>query len=143
MILLELVEPALELVPNATAAATIRAMLDRKIDVGVVLEQKHPRGVVTEKELVERLASLSEPEAAKLHVTDVMRPVETASLSTETVDAARLMRERRVHHLALTEDDGSFRGMVGLRRIRMEVMDEQELKLDNLERELMADGPGG
>jgi CBS domain-containing protein len=143
MILLELVEPALELVPNATAAATIRAMLDRKIDVGVVLEQKHPRGVVTEKELVERLAALPELEAAQLHVTDVMRPVETAPLSTETVDAARLMRERRAHHLALTEDDGSFRGMVGLRRILMEVMDEQELKLDNLERELMADGPGG
>ena len=143
MSLLELVEPALELVPNATAAATIRAMLDRKIDVGVVLEQKHPRGVVTEKELVERLAALPEADAAQLHVTDVMRPVETAALSTEIVDAARLMRERHVHHLALTEDDGSFRGMVGLRRILMEVVDEQDLKVDNLERELMADGPGG
>ena len=143
MILLELVEPTLELAPNATAAATIRAMLDRKLDVGVVLEQKQPRGVVTEKELVERLAGLPESDAAQLQVTEVMRPVETAPLSTETVDAARLMRERRAQHLALTEDDGTFRGVVGLRRILMEVMDEQELKLDNLERELMADGPGG
>jgi len=143
MMLLELVEPTVDLVPNATAAATIRTMLDRKIDVGVVLEQKHPRGIVTEKELVERLAALPESDAALLSVTEVMRPVETAPLSIEPVEAARLMRERRAHHLALTEDDGSFRGVVGLRRILMEVMDEQELKLDNLERELMADGPGG
>ena len=143
MILIELVEPALELVPEATAAATIRTMLDRKVDVGVVLEQKHARGIVTEKELVERLATLPDTEGAHLQVTDVMRPVEAAPVSTTTVDAARLMRDRHVHHLALTEDDGTFRGLVGLRRILMDVMDEQELKLDNLERELMADGPGG
>src|SRR5262245_17758515 len=87
MILIELVEPALERVPEATAAATIRTMLDRKVDVGVVLEQKRPRGIVTEKELVERLATLPDADGAQLQVTDVMRPVETAAASTATVDA--------------------------------------------------------
>jgi CBS domain-containing protein len=141
MILTELMEPALELVPHATAAETIRTMLDRHMDVGVVLEEKRPRGIITEQELVERLAAT--PDSAGLAVTEVMRQVETAPTSMPTVEAARLMRERHVQHLALVEEDGQFRGIVGLRRVLLDVMDDQELKLDNLERELMADGPGG
>jgi len=143
MILTELMEPALELVPHATAAETIRTMLDRHMDVGVVLEEKRPRGIITEQELVERLATTPDSDGARLAVTQVMRQIETAPVSMATVDAARLMRERHVQHLALVEDDGQFRGVVGLRRVLMDVMDDQDLKLDNLERELMADGPGG
>lgn len=143
MILTELMEPVLELVPHATAAEAVRTMLDRKVDVGVVLEEKRPRGIVTEQELVERLAASSDADGARLRLVDVMNGVETAPVSMTTVDAARLMRDRRLHHLALVEEDGQFRGVVGMRRVLMDVVDEQELKVDNLERELMADGPGG
>lgn len=143
MILNELVEPALELVPQAAATEAIRTMVDRGIDVGVVLEGKRPVGIVTEKELVERLATLVETEGGRLKVTDVMRPVETVGVGTPTVDAARAMREHGTLYAALTEDDGTFSGIVALRRLLMEVVDEQELKVDNLQRELMADGPGG
>lgn len=143
MILTELMEPALELVPHATAAEAIRTMVDRKVDVGVVLKEKRPRGIVTEQELVERLAAATDNDGARLEVTDVMQQVETAPASMSTLDAARMMRDRHIHHLALVEDDGRFRGVVGLRRVLMEVVDEQDLKVDNLERELMADGPGG
>lgn len=143
MILTELMEPALELVPHATAAEAIRTMVDRKVDVGVVLEQKRPRGIVTEQELVERLASAPDAEGARLEVTEVMQQVETAPASMSTLEAARMMRDRHIQHLALVEDDGQFRGVVGLRRVLMDVVDEQDLKVDNLERELMADGPGG
>jgi CBS domain-containing protein len=111
--------------------------------VGVILEYKRPRGIVTEQELVERLAGLTDADGARLEVKDVMQEVQTAPVSMSTLDAGRMMRDRQIQHLALVEDDGHFRGVVGLRRVLMDVVDEQDLKVNNLERELMADGPGG
>jgi CBS domain-containing protein len=100
-------------------------------------------GIVTEQNLERRAAELGAAAATSL-VRDTMRgPVETVPASTSVLDAANIMRAGRIRSLGLVDEQGSYVGLVTMRRVLYEVMDELDLKVDNLERELMADGPGG
>ncbi len=143
MNLLDLREPALEIPPTATVQATARAMSDLQAGVAVVLDEGRIVGIVTERDLVRRAVPLGAEGAAVLAGDVMTSPVESVPASFTVLQAAHLMRERKIRHLALVDADGKYLGMVALRRVLFEVLDELDLKVDDLERELMADGPGG
>jgi len=141
--LLGLLEPAVEVAPTATVQATARRMSKQKVGVAAVVEGGRIVGIVTERDLVRRATALG-PEGARLRARDAMtRPVESVAPSATVLEAAQLMRQKRIRHLAIVDDRGRYLGTVALRRLLFQVMDELDLKVDNLERELMIDGPGG
>lgn len=140
MDLIELAEPVLEVPVDAKVGETARKMAERKVDVAVILDRGRVQGIFTEKDVAKQ-----PPGEARgaLRVGELMTVVESTDVTTPVLDAARVMRGQKLRHLALVDSEGTFVALVGLRRVLLEVMDELDLKLDNLERELMADGPGG
>jgi arabinose-5-phosphate isomerase len=143
MDLLQLAEGTVEIRPDMSIADTIARMSQRMINVAAVIDDGRIAGIVTEHDLKRQAAELG-PDAATSCVRDVMLPpVETIPASTPVLEAANIMRARHIRTLGLTDGQGSYVGLVTLRRVLYEVMDELDLKVDNLERELMADGPGG
>ena len=140
---MEFLDAALEVSPVSTIQDTVREMSERQIGVASVIQSGRIVGIVTERDLVRRAAPLGSQGNAMLVRDAMTHPVETTPASTAAVDAVNLMREKRIRHLAVVDAQGTYVGMVSLRRLAFEVMDELELKVDDLTRELMADGPGG
>jgi CBS domain-containing protein len=108
-----------------------------------VIEGRRIVGIITAQDIARNAADSGRDPRAGLARDAMTVKVETMAASSPVVDAAQAMRARKIQFLALIDDAGDFVGMVSLRRVLFEVMDELGLKVDNLERELMADGPGG
>ena len=53
------------------------------------------------------------------------------------------MRTHHIRHLVIVDGDGVFRGVVALRYLLYDMLDNLERKVDDLQGEIMADGPGG
>jgi CBS domain-containing protein len=143
MDLIQLVETVSEVSPNAPFATVSGLTSEGKLKFAAVVHNRKILGFISASEIARR-GAVPGLDTATLRATDVMNDVvEKMLASTPVIDAAREMRSRRIQYLALVGDDGNFLGVVTLRRVLFEVMDELDLKVDNLERELMADGPGG
>ena len=143
MDLSQLTETISEVSPDATFAVVEQLMSDRQARITVVIQDGTALGIIAAPEIA-RHKAIPEEEASAMRARDGMTALaETMLSSTPVKDAAREMRSRRVLYLALVDDDGAFEGLVTLRRVLFDVVDELDLKVDNLERELMADGPGG
>lgn len=138
-----MMEAAPEVSPNDTIESVLKRMTNDKAKAAAVLEGRKIVGIITEPDIA-RKAAIPELSARARVARDVMTvTVEKMAVVSPVMDAAQAMRARKIPFLALVDDAGDFVGLVSLRRVLFEVMDELGLKVDNLERELMADGPGG
>jgi len=137
----ELVAPLPSVPPGEDLPAVSRLMHERQMKAATVIHEGKFLGLITEASLAQVPGSGSAqiPCAQDVMITDIER----VPVSMPVLAAAQLMRTRRLAYLALLDDEDQFVGIVTLRRVLFEVMDELGLKVDNLERELMADGPGG
>ena len=137
----ELVAPLPSVSPEETLPAVGRLMHERQMRAATVMCDGKLLGLITEASLAEVAVSdgARTPCAQDVMIADI----EHVPVSMPVLAAAKLMRTRRLAYLALVDDQDEFVGIVTLRRVLFEVMDELGLKVDNLERELMADGPGG
>jgi CBS domain-containing protein len=70
-------------------------------------------------------------------------PVQSVTDSTPVEHAINLMWEQNIRHLAIIDGNDHYLGMVALRYLLHDLVGGLELKVDDLERSLMADGPGG
>jgi CBS domain-containing protein len=81
---------------------------------------------------------------SQVGISEVMtHPVQTVPDSTTVAAAAAMMRRGQFRHLAIVDKKGELLGMVALRYLLYDLLNELALKVDNLEGYLMADGPGG
>jgi len=101
--------------PDETAGAAIRKMLDAGVGSVVVCDGPALAGIFTERDVLRLAGEGADFESIPLH--EVM----TASLATISVDdgileAAALMKERRLRHLPVTED-GNLVGIVSIRDV--------------------------
>ena len=141
--LLALARPARVVAPQARVIEAVRIMTDAKIGAVGVTEGRTIVGVFTERDLMRRVVNdAKDPEATI--VRDVMSsPVKTVVDRTPLPEAVAIMRAHHIRHLAIVDADGSFAGMIGLRYLLYQLMDDLALKVGDLEGYLMADGPGG
>jgi CBS domain-containing protein len=142
MELIELVEKVPEVSPDDTLESVRSVMREAKANFTVVVRGRTILGLITEADLAR--PDLAPAAGGAHHAHEAMTTlVETMPSSTSVIDAVEAMRTRKFQVLGLIDDAGDFVGLVSLRRAMFEVMDELGMKVDNLERELMADGPGG
>jgi CBS domain-containing protein len=100
-------------------------------------------GVFTERDLMRRVV-FEHRDPGTTVVRDVMTsPVRSVPDSMSVAEAAALMRDEHIRHLAIVDGDGDLMGMVGLRYLLYDLLGELELKVDGLHSYIMADGPGG
>lgn len=100
--------------PDATVLEAARAMNDRKIGALVVVgEGAIPVGIVTERDVMARLVARAlDPTATT--VAEIMTDrVITCSPETRLSELRVLMRERRIRHVPVLEDDRLV-GMVSI-----------------------------
>jgi len=141
--LLRLAQETPEVSPAITVMEAVTIMTTRGVGALAVTNGRKIVGVFTERDLMSRVvAKRRDPETTTIR--DVMTsPVRTVLDSLSVAEAATLMRQNGFRHLAIVDPNGDLLGMVALRHLLYDMMDELERKVDGLHSYIMADGPGG
>jgi CBS domain-containing protein len=132
-----------EVTPEASVLETARIMAEAEIGAIAVKAGAKIVGVFTERDLMKRVVAQGR-DPAKTLIKDVMTTnLVTVRDSTPVFTAADAMRSRRVRHLVLLDEQGSYAGILAQRHVLYDLMNELSMKVEDLEGYVMADGPGG
>ena len=108
--------PVLSLPPDATAREAARAMLDDKIGSIVIAENGPPLGIVTEKDLVQRvIAKGLDPDTTLLQQV-MSSPVASLPPNDYLYKAVGTMRSHTIRHLPVV-DEGRLVGIIATRAL--------------------------
>ena len=141
--LLRLSQPTPEIGPEASVQDAVRVMSDSTVGAILITDAGRTAGIFTERDLMRRVVN-QRLDPSKVIIKDVMtKPVQTVPDSTSVAEAAAIMRKGQFRHLAIVDRNGQVLGMVALRYLLYDLLNELELKVDDLSGYLMADGPGG
>jgi CBS domain-containing protein len=141
--LLQLAQEAPEVPPETSVMEAVRTMTIRRIGAIAVTAGGKIVGVFTERDLMRRVVN-EHRDPATTFIREVMSsPVQTVSDATSPAEAASLMRTHHIRHLVIISDKGALLGIVGLRYLLYDLMDDLERKVDGLQSYIMAAGPGG
>jgi CBS domain-containing protein len=129
--------------PDDTALQAARAMIERGVGAATVVEGAKVAGVVTERDILKKIVAAGRnPETTR--VREIMSsPALSVTVKTTVAEAAEIMRKHHIRHLVVLDARGALVGMLALRYLLYDLMDEMELKVGDLETYLMTDGPGG
>jgi len=132
----------LTVAPDITVHAAAHAMTERNVGAAAVIEDDRLVGIITERDLLRKvLANAGDPSG--LRVADVMSsPAISVALNTSVADAATIMRRNHIRHLTVV-DDGKVVGILALRYVLYDMLDDLERNVGDLLGYIMADGAGG
>ena len=121
----------------------VRTMHEEHIGAIAVIQNDRLAGIFSERDLMYRVV-LEARDPDRTRVGDVMTsPVVTIERSMTADDALRLMDEKQIRHLPVVHADGKLAGMLSVRGLLHEKVQELTDQLDSLEAYFSADGAGG
>ena len=128
---------------ESNVADAIRMMLDRHVGaVGVIDSEGRVAGIFTERDVLRKL-SLTRRDPKMTPVRELMTtPVELATTSTGPGEALAIMLERHFRHLPVVDNSGNLLGMLSIRNLLEQRIDDLSHELDSLEQYVTNDGPG-
>lgn len=135
--------PLVTVSPDATVMEAVRIM-DRESIGAVAVTQNHRLiGMFSERDLMLRVVSeRQDPE--RILIQDVMTSaVETIHRDSSADEALKLMLEKHIRHLPIIDRDGRLAGMISMRSLLHDKIEELTDQLDSLEAYFTADGVGG
>jgi CBS domain-containing protein len=136
-------KPPLTVVPEDTIVQAARAMIERGVGAATVLEAGVVVGVVTERDIMRKVVA-AEREPNVTRVRDIMTsPVLSVNLNTSVAEAAKIMREHHIRHLVVMDEHEKLAGMLALRYLLYDLMDDLERTVGDLMGHMMNDSPGG
>ncbi len=135
--------PPLTVTPEDTVVRAARAMTERRVGAAAVIEGTRVTGVVTERDVLQKVVAAGrDPETTR--VRDIMSsPALSIGMNTSLTEAAALMRKHHIRHLVVVDERDALVGMLALRYLLYDLMDDMERKVGDLVGYLMTDGPGG
>jgi CBS domain-containing protein len=133
----------LTVTPDDTVLSAVHALTERHVGAATVLDGDRVVGVISERDVMQRIVGAGK-DARTTRVREVMTsPAVSVPIETSVAAAAELMRQHHIRHLCVVDARGRLVGMVALRYLLYDMMDEMERKVTDLEGFVMADGPGG
>ena len=135
--------PLVTVQPDTTVMEAVRTMVEESIGAIAVIRGNRLVGVFSERDLMLRVVSpRRDPE--QILVGDVMTsPVETIRRDSTVDEALKVMLDRHIRHLPIIDRDGTLCGMISMRSLLHDKVEELTDQLDSLEAYFTADGAGG
>lgn len=136
-------KPPLTVASDDTVVQAAHAMTERKVGAATVLEGGGVVGVVTERDVMQKVVAIGrDPNSTR--VRDIMSsPVLFVDVKTTVATAAALMRKHHIRHLVVLDEQERLVGMLALRYLLYDLMDDMERNVGDLMGYIMTDGPGG
>ena len=105
--------------PAATVLEAARLMAEANVGSVVIRQDDRVVGLFTERDLLRRVVAAGKAPSSTC-LRDVMSaPVQTCRLADRLSDCARRMREQRIRHLVVVEQDALV-GLISLRDVLVE-----------------------
>jgi CBS domain-containing protein len=135
--------PSAEIGPDSSVMDAVAVMARARVGAVAVVEMAQLRGIFTERDLMLRVVQQRrDPGLTK--VRDVMTsPVATAYDKTPAADAMTLMLDRHLRHLPIIGDGGQLLGMLSIRDLLNDKVEDLKRELNSIDQYLLNDGPGG
>jgi len=135
--------PLVTVHPNATVMEAVRTMHQESIGAVAVTEGNVLAGMFSERDLMLRVVSAKrDPE--QTHIREVMTsPVETIARDSTVDEALKVMLEKHIRHLPIVNRDGNLCGMISMRSLLHDKVEDLTVQLDSLETYFTADGCPG
>lgn len=129
--------------PDTTVMEAIRIMAVEKIGAVGIAEGRRLTGIFTERDVMKKIV-LDERDPRTTKIRDVMTSTVVKANGGITVTSAlEIMQQRQFRHLPIVNDADEIEGIVSLRHILYDMMDDLKEKASGLEAYLGYDGPGG
>jgi len=126
-----------------TVMEAVRTMDRESIGAVAVVDENVLAGIFSERDLMLRVV-LEKIDPERTQVQEVMTsPVAIISRDSTADDALKLMLERHIRHLPIIDRDGKLAGMISIRNILHDKVEDLTVQLDSLEAYFTADGFGG
>lgn len=133
--------PAVE--PDVSVLDAVRLMARDQVGAVVVTEKGVLCGIFTERDLMLRVVRLQLKCEATL-VRDVMTSdVKTVTDTATPEEASSLMIDGHLRHLPVLGDDGRVLGLLSVRALLEDRVQDLSRSVNSLEQYMANDGPGG
>ena len=131
---------------EATVFDAVSVMAREGVGAVAVVEKaakSQLQGIFTERDVMLRVVQ-QERNPRETQVGDVMTsPVEAASEETTAEEALTLMLERHLRHLPIVASDKQLLGMLSIRNLLEDRVEDLKRELHSLDQYLSNDSPGG
>jgi CBS domain-containing protein len=119
--------------PVATVYDAAVLMNEHKVGSLVVLDDGQVRGIITERDILQKLVGKrGDPSATP--VRDVMTTEVVCCRPYTTVDEARsVMKNRRIRHMPAVDDDGRLQGLISIGDLNAHQVNSQEMTIHLLQ----------
>jgi len=138
--------PAATVAPGTTVLDAVRVMAREGVGALAVVEnhgKSELHGIFTERDVMLRVVQQGR-NPRTTPVGDVMTtPVKTASEEMTSAEALTLMLDRNLRHLPIVGNDGRLLGMLSIRNLLEDQVEDLQRSLHSLDQYLSNDGPGG
>ncbi len=96
---------------NYSVEQALQKMARTSTSCLLVAENDQPVGIVTERDMTRML--IDGTDIAKLHIKEIMsHPVFTAHLNLPLLEAARVMKEKRIRRIVVLDEQGKIAGLI-------------------------------
>jgi len=135
--------PVVTSTPRTTVIDAVHTMDQEGIGAVAVMQDGILCGIFSERDVMLRVV-LEQRDPKTTRMREVMTsPVETIPRSATVDDALKHMLEKHIRHLPVVTRDGRLAGMISIRNLLHEKVEELTDQLDSLEAYFTADGAGG
>ncbi len=119
--------------PEATVLDAALLMNEHKIGSLVVMDGGRLAGIVSERDILQRVVA-QRRDPADLLVRDVMTAEVVCCETCTTLDEARgVMKNRRIRHLPVVDDQGQLLGLVSIGDLNAHMARDQEVTIHVLQ----------
>ena len=135
--------PPAQIAPRASIRDAVAAALRQGCDAVAVVENGSIAGIVTSRDILLKVV-LNRRDTDSTLVGEVMTtPVLTLHPDTDPEAALRLMLEKNIRHILLSEDGARAAGMLSMRKLLNYLVEDQRDNLLHLESFINVDCIGG
>ncbi len=128
---------------DASVADAVKAMVDNSVGAVAVVNQGLLKGIFSERDVIKKVIYHNLP-AERTPVAEVMTAeVESIREEMPPAEALRLMVDRHFRHLPIVDGEGKVLGILSIRNLLQNLVEELEDSVNSLTSYFGADGPGG
>ncbi len=136
-------KPPISIRRDQTVIDAVRTMAEMRVGAVLVLDDGWPAGIFTERDIMIKVV-LEGRDPDRTLIADVMTsPVLSVHESASPQEAVRLMMSRHIRHLPLVDDRGVVQGVLSMRHLVGDELDELQTSVRSLENYAGYDGATG
>jgi CBS domain-containing protein len=136
-------KPPISASRELTVMAAVRLMATQHVGAVLVLDDGRPAGIFTERDLMIKVV-LENRDPGRTPIGAVMSsPVVPIREHASLDEAISLMLLRHIRHLPLVDGEGKVQGMLSMRHLVTDEIDELQSSVRGLEAYVGYDGAGG